>query len=87
MLPAVVLAHQSGMGANAYKRQNTCKKRIRVSKDYELRGVTQPFRGGKRTAWSVWRIGVDYPYRVYDIVSSTFPEVVKADLAAWLVGV
>ena len=87
MLPSVVLAHQSGMGANAYKRQQG-KLRIGINANYELRGERVLYRGGTwRVLWSVWRIGVDYPYRVYDVVASTYPDVVKADLAAWLGGV
>lgn len=86
-LSAVVLAHQQGLGVSAYKRQQEESLQRPINASYELRGEKRRFRGGtERIVWSAWRIGIESPFRVYDVVSSTYPQAVKDDLKAWLAG-
>jgi len=87
-LPAVVLAHQQGVGLAAYRREHDTGYQVRpYSPRYELRGVSEQFRDGRWcTVWRAFRIGVEYPYCVYDVGKSTHPQAVADDLTAWLAG-
>lgn len=87
-LPAVVLAHKQGIGLSAYRREHESRYQVRpYSPRYELRGVREQFRDGRWcTVWRAYRIGIEYPYCVYDVGKSTHPQAVADDLTAWLAG-
>lgn len=85
MLPAVVLAHQQGMGTTAYKRQQ--KPLVHpINAKYELRGERRSMRTGSRIVWSAWCISEKYAFRIYDVCASTYKNAVIDDLNAWLRG-
>lgn len=83
-LPAVVLAHQEGVGLAAYRREHgnaiPCK-----DPRFELRMTRiDALSGHRRMAWAPWRVGIPAPFRVYDVYASADPQVTEADLMAWL---
>lgn len=85
MLPAVVLAHQSGVGLSAYRREHTAKGRPCADSRFELRYTKiERLNGTAYMRWVPWRVGVPAPYRVYDVYPSSSPRETEDDLMAWI---
>ena len=94
-LPAIVAAHQHGMGSKSYNRQrpdrpitparthDTIETRY-IDGRYELRRVWDLSGRTYRRLWTAWHIGGATPYRIYDVQGSTVPEEVLGDLMAWI---
>ena len=93
-LPAVVLAHQHGMGAKSYARQTARPETMHrpidqpetrpIDSKYELRRIWDLSGRTYRRLWTAWYIGGTTPYRIYDVQGSTVPEEVLGDLMAWI---
>ena len=90
-LPARVLAHQHGMSAKSYARQQAHhpvahqSPEIRpIDSKYELRRIWDLSGRTYRRLWTSWYIGGTTPYRIYDVQGSTVPEEVLGDLMAWI---
>lgn len=90
-LPAVVLAHQHGMGTKSYARQQAhhpvahqLPETRPIDSKYELRRIWDLSGRTYRHLWTAWYIGGTTPYRIYDVQGSTVPEEVLGDLMAWI---
>ena len=90
-LPSIVLAHQHGMSAKSYARQQAHHPvahqlpEIRpIDSKYELRRVWDLSGRVYRRLWTAWYIGGTTPYRIYDVQGSTVPEEFLGVLMAWI---